>query len=161
MDRRRGLRVIEPARYYAGIGNPQNFRVTYDAENKRLRGYWKQSKLKFCCYLVSVNLKLRCYFLVSNGDFCGIEYECDLDKVKRKSINNYFAPSGYVNMRKNKSAAYRENFVAFFSNEEFYDEGKRVLAIGDVKEDYPSFRVCDNVIVGLNGEHVCYILIEL
>lgn len=153
--------MTEPIGFYAGIGNSQNFRVKYSARSKRFCGYSKGANLKFCCRLVSANLKLTCYFSASDGDFCGMEYVCDLNKVERKHIDNFFAPSGYVSMCKNEFAVQGRNFVAFFGDDEFYDEEKKILSIGEVNENYPSFKVCSNVIVGLNGDQVRYVIIEL
>lgn len=140
-------------RYMCGIGKPYTFKVEYEPDKKRLVGYRNRFKIPFCCKVITSDLKLKAYFLVSNGDLCGFIYECDLDTVPRKSLNEEYAPDGFVKLRKHKDAAYTSNFIEIKGRSVFYDEEKKLLAIGDMDCEVTSFKVCDNLIISVNEQN--------
>lgn len=140
-------------RYMCGIGKPYDFKVEYEQDKKRFVGYRNRFKIPYCCRIITSDLKLKAYFLVHSGDLCGFIYDCDLDTVPRKSLNEEYAPEGFVKMRKNKLASYTTNFVAIKGNSVFYDEDKKLLAIGDIDCEVVSFKVSDNLIISMNEQN--------
>lgn len=146
---------------HTGIGVPASFKVVYDEEGKLLKGYTDRRRLRSCCRIVSSDFKLKLLFTAKEGEFIGLEFNCQPEQLPFASLIKPFTLDGFIKLDLQPYVIKGVNCVAFNKIEAKYDKEAKFLIIGEDNGELAFYRICKNMAFGfdLNGKLTC-ILIE-